>query len=265
MVKVFAATGLTLLIASSPLPRASMLVAERTAPHDTRPAKTVLVVQVADAATNGYVADAQVRLPAIGRVARTRWNGEVQFDNLDNGKYRIEVRAIGFEAGDVDVALIGDTLPVFFSLERVSALDTVRVRAERTSRNLREFEERRRHHIGRFFTDSALMDNRAKGLKVMLATQIPGLMVAGNGVISGEVTGGCPVYFWIDGFLVTPMPGGPIGPNGLRGVREGRVLDLEPLRLEEFAGMEVYSRLEAPPQYRPPEQFCKVVLLWSKW
>src|SRR5262245_6030227 len=90
------------------------------ATSDTPPSSSVLVVQVADATTNGFIADAQVRIPTIGRMARTRWDGEVQFENLDKGKYRIEVRAIGYAPGDVDVALIGDTLPVFFSLERVS-------------------------------------------------------------------------------------------------------------------------------------------------
>jgi len=254
------------------VPSCLMLAAAGSAPRDSLPPKTVLVVQVADATTNGFIADAQVRLPAIGRIERTRWNGEVQFDNLVNGKYRIEVRAIGYEPGDVDVALVGDTLPVFFSLERISTLDTVRVRAERTSRNLREFEERRSHKIGRFFTDSALIENRAKGLRAMLVTEVPGMRASDNGVVSDEMGvdlkgSGCPVYFWVDGVLVTPMPAGPVDPRdkGLVGVRRKQVLDLETFRLRDFAAMEVYSRLEAPPQFRPLEQFCKVVVLWSKW
>src|SRR5262245_42590653 len=159
------------------VPSCLMLGAAGTAARDSRVVSTVLVVQVADGRTNGFIAGAQVRRPQIGRVARTRWEGEVQFDNIDNGKYRIEVRAIGYEPGNVDVALTGDTLPVFFSLDRLSTtLDTVRIRAERTTRYLKEFEERRSQKIGRFFTDSALMDHRAQGLKRMLAMQLPGLM-----------------------------------------------------------------------------------------
>src|SRR5262245_27370051 len=174
-----------------------LVLAAAGTPRDSRTARAVLVVQVADAATNGFIADAQVRIPTVGRIARTRWDGEVQFDNLDNGKYRIEVRAIGYAPGEVDVALTGDTLPVFFSLERVSTtLDTVRVRAERTSRNLREFEERRQHKIGRFFTDSALIDNRAKGLQLMLATQVPGFQVFNRGTTRGVRRGTCPVNFF---------------------------------------------------------------------
>ena len=61
------------------------------------------------------------------------------------------------------------------------------------------------------------------------------------------------------------MPDSTIGPRGMAGVRQKQVLDLETFRLEEFAGMEVYSTVEAPPQYRPSERYCKVVLLWSKW
>jgi hypothetical protein len=225
-----------------------MLASVAPTPRDFRTPSAVLVVQVADAATNGFIADAQVRLPTIGRIARTRWDGEVQFDNLDNGKYRIEVRAIGYAPGNVDVALIGDTLPVFFSLERVSTtLDTVRVRAERASRTLREFEERRRRKIGRFFTDSALTDNRAKGLQLMLATEVPGMTVAGKTVARGN----CRVDFFVDGFQL-------------------REVDLDALLIDDFAAMEVYSDVEVPVQYKPmgrPNQpvACTVVLLWTKW
>jgi len=235
MVKAFAAAALTLLIASSRAPRSS-----------------VLVVQVADAATNGFVADAQVRIPNVGRIARTRWDGEVQFDNLDNGKYRIEVRAIGYAPGNVDVALTGDTLPVFFSLERVSTtLDTVRVRGERVSANLREFEDRRRHKIGRFFTDSALTDNRAKGLQLMLVTQVPGFQVFNRGQTRGVRRGTCGVNFFVDGFRL-------------------REVDLDALLLDDFAAMEVYTDVEVPVQYKPmggPNEppACAVVLLWTRW
>ena len=230
------------------VPSCLLLAAAGTGERDSR-ATTVLVVQVADAATNGFIADAQVRIPTIGRVARTRWDGEVQFNNLDNGKYRIEVRAIGYAPANVDVALIGDTLPVFFSLERVSTtLDTVRVRAAGTPRNLKEFEERRRQHIGRFFTDSALVDNRPKGLQLMLATQIPGFQVYKRTVTRGT----CPVNFFVDGFQL-------------------REVDLDALLLDDFAAMEVYSDVEVPVQYKPKGRApierlaCAVVLLWTKW
>lgn len=229
--KTFAVAGLALLIAGTATPRSS-----------------VLVVQVADAATNGFVADAQVRLPAVGRIARTRWDGEVQFDNLANGKYRIEVRAIGYAPGNVDVALVGDTLPVFFRLERVAAtLDTVTVRAERRIRGLREFEERRASGLGRYFTDSTLADHRAQGLQLFLANQVPGLRVTRRGIVS---SGECGVLFFLDGFRL-------------------KEINMDAIRLDDLAGLEAYTLSTAPPQYKPPydagNPYCRVILLWSKW
>jgi len=161
----------------------ALVLATPSAPHSS-----VLVVHVADAVTKRAIVDGEVRLAPVSRVARTDSAGDAQFGDLLKGNYRIEARAIGYAPAEMTVELGGDKLRISVSLDRIStALDTVRVRAENTSRNLREFEERRRHKIGRFFTDSALMDNRAKGLKWMLATQIPGVRVNGRGVISDEM------------------------------------------------------------------------------
>ena len=60
------------------------------------PQSSVLVVSVGDAATGAFIPDAQVRLPSVGRVARTQWNGEARVAGLSDGRYRIQVRAIGY-------------------------------------------------------------------------------------------------------------------------------------------------------------------------
>ena len=57
---------------------------------------TVLIVSVGDAGTGAFIPDAQVRLPSVGRVTRTQWDGEARFTGLSNGRYRIQVRAIGY-------------------------------------------------------------------------------------------------------------------------------------------------------------------------
>jgi hypothetical protein len=220
----------------------------------TPPARATgsLVVQVGDAVTGAFIAGAQVQLPSAGIVARTRWDGEVRFDGLKSGRYRIDVRAIGYASGTVDVALTGDTLPVHFRLAPVStSLDTVRVKATTLARGLGEFEARRKHGIGRFFTDSALFEHRSLGMQVLLATRIPGITALGSGV-SGER---CAVNFYLDGFRLTEPPD----------LRYPRVLDLGGFRLEEFSGIEVYSEATVPVQYKPANGACAVVLLWTKW
>lgn len=222
----------------------------------TRPgshAAGVLVVQAGDAVTGAFIADAQVRLPSVRRVGRTKWDGEVHFDGIENGRYRIEVRAIGYAPGNVDVQVTGDTVPVHFQLERVSpTLDTVHVRAETLLRGLREFEDRSKNGLGRFFTDSALIEHRSLGLRMLLATRIPGLRVLGTGVISGN---SCEVNFYFDGFALKEP----------RDLRYRRVIDLDGLPLRDFAGVEVYSEATVPAQYKPRNGACVTVLLWTKW
>ena len=123
-----------------------------------------------------------------------------------------------------------------------TTLDTVRVRAERTPRHLREFEERRKHNIGRFFTDSALMESRAKGLRMMLSTLVPGLTIIGNDIRVGS----CRVNLYLDDFQI-------------------REVDLDALLVETLAAMEVYRDVEVPVRYKPMSGTCAVILLWSKW
>ena len=236
-------------------------------PRPALPATTVLIVSVGDAANGAFVADAQVRLPSVGRVARTAWDGEARFPGLQSGRFHIQVRAIGYAPGDIDMPVSGDSASVLFNLERITtALDTVRVvapQATRAARGLKEFEERRQAGIGRFITDSALIEHRAQGLQLFLATGVPGLMVFGHGVVAGGATDGgrCPVLFYLDGFKLTEMPSGP---SDLRAAQK-QVLDLDALRLEHLAGIEVYSRTSAPAQYKPSGDYCKVILLWTKW
>jgi len=243
MVKSLAA-GIALAFASSPGPRES-----------------VLVVHVTDAVTKAVIVDAETRLAPGGRVARTDSAGDAQFGDLLKADYRIDVRAIGYAPAEVTVELGGDKLRVSVSLDRIStALDTVRVRAESVPRNLREFEERRKTGIGRFFTDSALIEHRAQGVQLLLAMNVPGLVVRGRTLVSrpGRKGGDCGVLFYRDGFVVYESL-----------LAEGRFrrepLNLDDVHIWELAGIEVYSLVDAPVQYKRPGDYCKIVLMWSKW
>ena len=228
---------------------------------------SVLVVTVGEVNTGAFIADAQVRIPSLGRIVRTKWDGEARFVCVAEGRYSVQVRAIGYAAGDVDVQVKGDTASVHFELEKISPmLDTVRVKATRLERHLDEFETRRRQGIGRFITDSVLAEEHAKSLQLLLVSHIPGLKVVGPGVKSMEPAlnmgrgsrrslrsagEGCPVAIYVDGFEVTDDV--------------FDVVNLDAMRVEEVAGIEVFSRSTAPVQYRPPGNYCKVILLWTKW
>jgi hypothetical protein len=82
----------------------------------------------------------------------------------------------------------------------------------------------------------------------------------------------CPVLVYLDGMQMenvdrTPLRVAP--QSGRRGgagpqPKERVIPDLESMRPEELAGVELYSRSTAPQEYRPLGNYCKVLLLWSK-
>lgn len=248
-------------------------------PH--APATTALIVSVGDALTGSFIKDAEVSLPSLGRAARTKWDGEARFVDLTSGKYRVQVRALGYAPGDIDVQVTGDSMGVHFELERVSAaLDTVRVVDKKPSLRLAEFETRRREGIGRFLTDSVLANDKTQSMQYVLASRFPGLSVKDRGIISTQPSGlmgdnECPVLIYLDGMQMESVSRKPlalVGPSLGRGGRappppasdERKIADLEAIRPTDLVGVEVYSRTTAPQQYRPLGNYCKVVLLWTK-
>ena len=227
-------------------------------------AAAVLVVTVGEVTSGAFIADAQVRLPSIGRIERTKWNGEAIFTGVTDKRVRIQVRAIGYAPGDFETLITGDTTAVHFELEKVSsALDTVRVRASRNELHLAEYETRRQQGLGRFIVDSVIDAEHAKGVKQLLVSHIPGLRVnnfgdvvglepptpnmsGGRGTLRRPCAGGCCVALYLDGFLLNSD------------------IDLDHIDPKEIAGIEAYTQTNAPVQYKPTIDICKVILLWSK-
>ena len=249
---------------------------------------TLLVVSVGEVGTGAFIKDAEVRLVEPKRSARTAWDGEARFSGLAAGRIHVQVRAIGFAPGDIDVQVAGDSAAVHFELERSTvALDTVRVKDVTKARPmLQEFETRRKQHIGRFLTDSALMDDRTQSLQYVLATRFPGLQVRERGLMSMQPSGlgadsECPVLIYMDGHKITNVDRGPtINPNiqrlgsGAGGTRGGNmnaqkeparvITPLDDIRPDSLVGVEYYSRTSAPVQYKPLGNYCKVILLWTR-
>jgi hypothetical protein len=219
---------------------------------------SVLVVSVADAGTGRPIKDAQIRLPQIGRLQRTDWIGEAKFASLANGAQSVQVRALGYAPSDVTVMVTGDTVGAVFMLERLSALDTVRVTMPALDRRLAEFEMHKRLGFARILDDSALAPMGNRDIAIVLETRFPGLrlffdpqMPGKDSIVAAQYTGilftpmnGCPVLLYLDGFLVQ---------DGLTSIRT-----------QDLAGIEYYDITSAPPQYRRPGQACKVLLFWSK-
>ncbi|MEO7455128.1 MAG: carboxypeptidase regulatory-like domain-containing protein [Gemmatimonadaceae bacterium] len=93
----------------------------------------------ADAKLTGIVQDANTSRPLIGaavtlgiapnaRTTRTDENGEFQIQRLERGSYQLLVRSLGYQAYARSVTITGEDR-ITAPLNRIAALDTVRVRA----------------------------------------------------------------------------------------------------------------------------------------
>jgi len=245
---------------------------------------SILIVSVGEAGTGAFIKDADVRLVEAKRSARTAWDGEARFAGLATGRIHVQVRAIGFAPGDIDVQVAGDSAAVHFELERSTvALDTVRVNeATKVRPMLQEFETRRKQNIGKFITDSVLRDDRTQSLQFFLATRLPGIQVREQGIMSMEPSGlpgdnDCPVLIYMDGHKITDVNRIPRKPAAEQPLGRGRggmlnqpaeparvITPLDNIRPDSLIGVEYYSRTSAPVQYKPLGNYCKVILLWTR-
>lgn len=226
--------------------------------------RTILVVNVGEAQTGAFVADAQVRIPELGRLWRTNWQGEARIPALPPGDYHIQVRRLGYAPSEVVMRISRDTASAFFTLERATThLDTVRVLAQGStavSAQVQQFYTDRRLGIARILTDSMLAKAKMQSLAVVFASHfhvrlLPdpdngGWTVAnpisighrttlGRG--GGQATSACDV--WLDG---------------------ARYFDaLEKIHPDELLGVEYFDDVNAPAQYR--NGGACVLLLWSKF
>jgi hypothetical protein len=224
---------------------------------------SVIVAGVADADTGSPLTDALVRLPELGRAARTDWIGEARIAGVKAGQTRIEVRKLGYAPADITLLVKGDSIgPVFMLTRSTSVLDTVRVFGQLVPARLQEFETRRHMGIGRFLTDSVLEKEGNRSLAIALSMRFPGIhavqdpdipshyrLVSMRANTAGRRPNGwhldCAVDVYLDGFLYND--------------------DIDAISPTEIAGIEFYTMTSVPPQYRRGTGSCQVMLIWSKY
>ncbi len=223
---------------------------------------SVVVAGVADAETGAPLTDALVRLPDLGRAARTDWIGEARIAGIKLGPVRIEVRKLGYAPSEITLMVKGDSIGPVFMLSKATNLDTVTVFGRVVPARLQEFEMRRHMGIGRFLTDSVLEKEGDQSLAVALSMRFPGIhavpdktiatnyhLVSMRANTSSQKAGGfqldCAVDVYLDGFLYYD--------------------DIDAISPREIAGIEFYAMGTAPPQYRRGTGSCQVMLIWSKY
>ncbi len=272
-----------------------------------RPARgqgSTLIVGVANVKNGAPITNAEVVITDQARRARTDWMGEARFADVPAGAHEVRVRRIGFSTSDVRVAVKGDSSSVVFMLEEAAtALDTVRVMAERLMiESHRLFERRKTKGLGRFLDEDALSKEGTRDFPLVAVAHFPGLMlITGRGgqwsLASRE--GSCGVDTSYEELTLNGKVGTPLTSQGTQTTGNGggntqaygqtaahaegscfsahpchvRMFldnvpvaqsDINIIRTEQLYGAEYYAIGDAPPEYRLSGAACGVLLLWSK-
>ena len=193
--------------------------------------------------------DAQVVVEE-GRQRFADGNGRFVIDSLPSGTRWLVVRAVGQTPSAQAVDLRdGDTVMVRVTLEAAPVvLDTVRV-VSRISKELEEFEARRRTGFGFMITEDQIK-HRANMRSVFIG--VPQLRVVGPAV--GQFS------------LVYEVPsGGTCVPIIFIDGRQGAIHELYAFVPAQIAAVESYSRTSTVPvRFQTAMPSCGVLVVWTK-
>lgn len=203
----------------------------------------------------------------IGTSAKiiTGENGRFRMMQVPAGQYLLVVRRIGFAptSGIIEVPA-GDTVRLSYALVRSGMLlDTIRVREQRVSLRMLEFEQRRKAGVGQFVTRDMLERRGSmyakdflRNLSSVIVSPLSGDQFAGTvalskregGSVFGDGAGACAMQVLLDGIIL---------PRNFN-------LDLLPPP-KQIAGIEVYSgAASVPPQFGGADRRCGVIAVWTR-
>lgn len=224
------------------------------------------------------VTEAEVSIPAIGRVTRTDARGAFRLADIPEGTHRVTVRRLGYSPFDGELTFTAnEDEERQVALSRITVIDSVVIRANLPDPRLSSFEEHRKLGLGHFWDREALEKLGGVSTAGVLATT-PGLgVMSGRGshawVLSKRAPpslGGTNVYspttaernmgmrkgcfsqVYIDGLLQNP--GSPTVP-----------FDLASISPDRIAAMEYYSGpATTPVRYTGLNSACGVLVIWLR-
>jgi hypothetical protein len=261
-----------------------------------------LVVGVSDISTGSPIADAEVSLTGVRRMARSNGAGEALLVNVPAGTYEIHVRRLGYAAAAIRFAMGPDSARVSIMLkESAAGLDTVHVVASAiTTERHRQFDARQRRGLGRFLGPEALERERIQDFPIVAVEHFPGLaLITGRGgqwqLASRHGSCGVDTTYETLSSAGSMIRGEAIG-SRLTGAGSGArqtvadaatsqsscfsdhpchvklFLDDQPVaetdinivHTSELYGVEYYATGNAPPRYQVSGAACGIILLWTK-
>lgn len=200
------------------------------------------------------LADATISILGASAQVVTRSNGRFRLVNVPPGLYRLLVRRIGFEPVLAPVQVTGgDTSRLSVNLSpATTTLETVKVKGQRLTPAMQEFEARRKLGLGHFITQADIEKRNVEGVSDLLAA-VPSVRMSGRWPTAQRMypLKSCPFQVYLDG---VKMP-----------VDSARGIDNVAIP-REIAGIEVYSGAATIPlQYKSTSHaFCGVILMWTR-
>jgi Carboxypeptidase regulatory-like domain len=261
-----------------------------------------LVVGVSDIATGSAIADAEVSLIGIRRMARSNGAGEALLVDVPAGTYEIRVRRLGYAAASVRFAMGPDSARVSIMLkESAAGLDTVHIVASAiTTERHRQFDARMRRGLGRFLGPDALERSSFLDFPIVAIQHFPGLaLITGRGgqwqLASRHGSCGVDTTYETLSSTGSLIRGEAMG-SRMTGAGSGArqtvadaatsqsscfsdhpchvklFLDDQPVaetdinivHTSELYGVEYYATGNAPPRYQVSGAACGIILLWTK-
>ncbi|WP_373058206.1 carboxypeptidase regulatory-like domain-containing protein [Gemmatimonas sp.] len=199
------------------------------------------------------IAGARVVLWGASGNGTNTMNGQYLLDGLPTGTQMVEARAIGYQPMRVVVdvpATEGTTADI--TLEAlIATVDTVRVRGDRVSNQLAEFEKRRRSGFGSFIDENQL-NNRSPIFMADIFRTVPGISIATGQSAQGRVlmrgnAGTCAPAVFLNGMNVQ--------------VPDGNLDAI--VNSQEVRAVEVYSRTSNVPAQFDSRNGCGSIVVWT--
>ncbi len=197
--------------------------------------------------------DIRVKLGSVEAI--TDRDGHFLLRNVPTGTNQVDLAAVGYNPGSTAVDVFADdTATVTLSTYRLTALDTMRVRAASTAGNVRlqQFEDRRRQGFG------SVMDSTQIGRRATLSAAfqgMPGVTVANRSANGRQ----------FDIFLYSTGMGNCLANIMVDGLQQPDSQILNTLSPSDIAAIEVYQqRTTVPTELLRAQQSCGLVVIWTK-
>lgn len=205
-----------------------------------------LVGHLVNRETRSPIEGATVVHAGTGATTTSDVAGQFRYGGLSLGDHELDIRAIGYAHSVWRVRLQAGEQVRVFELD-IATYELPGVVVEVRGK-LAEFERRRAHGMGFFFTRDEIERRHARSLSDLMRG-VPGVHTTcgrGSCVIQmSRSPRGCRPEYYLDGFPASFS----VGPD---------------FPLTGIYGVEVYrTASEAPTDFRKPELRCGVILIWS--